>query len=240
MTRKLVALATFSVLVSGCGKAAISTSITGAEQPKAAPKAATASKAATKARASEPAEAETTAVTPGRSVGDYTVHRYSGSFRRTPITLTEEVIAREGELLIVEHTFEQGEQKTRYRARINLKSNQVVAVSKFENGTEVEAPLAPYEALMSQTVFSADSNEEKLGSEPVTCLVGGDQQDCELTSYRVIAAGKPAKLSIWTSKSLGNRDVAGEITAADGSVIYRAEILENGNGKPSSSLASSE
>jgi hypothetical protein len=238
MTRKLVAISTLSVLVSGCGAAAVSAPISAAEPPRTLPKAAAANEPLEEPAANEPAQAS--AAAPGRKVGDFTVQRYSGSFRKNPITLTEEVIAREGDLLIVEHTFEQGAQKTRYRARINLKSSQVVAVSKFENGSEVEAPLAGYEALIAQTVFAADSNQEKLGAEPVTCLVGGEPQDCELTSYRVIAGGKPAKLSIWTSKALGNRDVAGEITSDDGSVIYRAEIVETGNGRPSSSLAQTE
>jgi hypothetical protein len=238
MTRKLVAFATFSVLVSGCGAAAINTPSGAAAEPAPAPKPASATKPAPAAPASE--VAEVAAPAPDRKVGDFTVQRYSGSYRKRPITLTEEVIAREGELLILDHTFEQAEQYTRFRARINLKSGHVVAVSRFENGSEVEAPLAAYEALIAQTVFAADSNEEKLGAEPVTCLVGGTQQDCELTSYRVIAAGKPAKLSIWTSKAHGERHVAGEITAEDGSVIYRAEVVERGSMKPSSSLAQSQ
>src|SRR5262245_64502525 len=35
------------------------------------------------------------------AVGDYFVERFTGSFRKTPLTLLEEVIAEEGELLVI-------------------------------------------------------------------------------------------------------------------------------------------
>ena len=39
-----------------------------------------------------------------RRVGDVAVHRYSGSFRAQPVTVTEEVVAREGNVLVVDYT----------------------------------------------------------------------------------------------------------------------------------------
>jgi hypothetical protein len=234
MIRKLVTTATFCVLLSGCGAAATNT-WSSPEERWTEP-----SVVASKKPAKMPAKADAEAkpVAPARAVGDFMVQRYSGSFRKNPLTVTEEVIARDGDLLIVDHTFEEGERTLQFRTRVDLKSNQVVAVSKIEDGIETEMTLAAYEAVMSETVFAADTNEERLGAEPATCLVGGETHDCEITSYRVTIGGKPAKLSVSTSKTLPDRDVAGEITAEDGSVIYRAEIVEIGNGKPSSAVAS--
>jgi hypothetical protein len=142
--------------------------------------------------------------------------------------------------MIVDYTLEEGKEKLRLRARVDLKSKRVVAASKLEQGTEIEMSLAAYEALMAKTVFAADTNEERLGAETSTCLVGGKELDCEITSYRVTVGGKPAKLSISTSAALEGRDVSGEIKSEDGNVIYRAEIVEIGKRSPTSSVASAE
>ena len=237
MTRKLLITATFSFFASGCGVAATSTWKSPDEQWSEPAKAASAKNPAQEKRE---IAAEQEPARPMPEVGDFTVQRYSGSFSKNPVTVTEEVIAREGDLMIVDYTLEDGKATLRFRARVDLKSKRVVAASKLENGSEVEMTLAAYEALMSKTVFTADTNEERLGMEPTTCLVGGKELDCEVTSYRVTVGGKPAKLSISTSKALMDRDVAGEIKSEDGNVIYRAEIVEIGKRAPSSSVASAE
>jgi hypothetical protein len=234
MIRKLVITATFSFFASGCGAAATSTWKSPDEQWSEPAKAGLAQKTAQKKR-EVAAEQEPARTTP--EVGDFTVQRYSGSFSKNPVTMTEEIIAREGDLMIVDYTLEDGKETLRFRARVDLKSKRVVAASRLEKGSEVEMTLGAYEALMAKTVFTADTNEERLGAETATCLVGGKELDCEVTSYRVTVGGKPAKLSISTSKALTDRDVAGEIKSEDGNVIYRAEIVEVGKRPPSSSVA---
>src|SRR3954454_9622928 len=42
-----------------------------------------------------------------RKMGDFRVHRFSGSYRKSPLTLTEEVIARENGLWLIDYTFEE-------------------------------------------------------------------------------------------------------------------------------------
>ena len=236
MIRKLVITATFSFFASGCGAAATSTWKSPDEQWSEPQKAASAKKPVKKAEAlAEPEPAR-----PMPEVGDFTVQRYSGSFSKNPVTLTEEIIAREGDLMIIDYTLEDGKETLRFRTRVDLKSKRVVAASRLEKGSEVEMTLAAYEALMAKTVFTADTNEERLGAETSTCLVGGKALDCEVTSYRVTVGGKPAKLSISSSKAVADRDVAGEIKSEDGNVIYRAEIVEIGKRAPSSSVASAQ
>jgi hypothetical protein len=234
MIRKLVITATFWFFASGCGAAATGTWKSPDEQWPEPAKVASAKKPAKKADVAE----EATPAAPLPEVGDFTVQRYSGSFRKNPVTVTEEVIAREGDLMIVDHTVEDGRETRRFRTRVDLKSKRVVAASKLENGSEVEMTLLAYEALAAGMVFAADTNEERLGAENTTCLVGGKQLDCEVTSYRVTVGGKPAKLSISTSKAISDRDVAGEIQSEDGNVIYRAEIVEMGKRAPANSVAS--
>jgi hypothetical protein len=236
MIRKLVIATTFSFFASGCGTAATSTWKSPDEHWSESQKPASAKKPAKTAEAvAEPEPAR-----PMPEVGDFTVQRYSGSFSKNPVTLTEEVIAREGDLMIIDYTLEDGKDTLRFRTRVDLKSKRVVAASKLEKGSEVEMTLAAYEALMAKTVFTADTNEERLGAETSTCLVGGKELECEVTSYRVTVGGKPAKLSISSSTAVTDRDVAGEIKSEDGNVIYRAEIVEIGKRAPSSSVASAQ
>jgi hypothetical protein len=236
MIRKSVVTLAFSFLASGCGAAATSTWTSPDELWTEPSQVASAKKSAKKAGIAE--EAKPAERLP--EVGDFTVQRYSGSFRKYPVTVTEEVIARDGDLMIVDHTLEDGEKTLHFRTRVDLKSKKTVAVSKLENGTELEMPLQAYETLMAATVFAADSNEERIGAESATCLLSGKELDCEVTSYRVMVGGKPAKLSVTTSKALADRDVAGEIMSEDGNLIYRAEIVEMGNRKPSGSVASAK
>src|SRR6516165_1687988 len=99
MHRTLYVLATASIFALGCGHAAESR---GALAPAPAPMEAAAAKAP--AEAADPAkpavgsDAEPAAATTptARMPGDFVVYRFTGSFRRTPLTLTQRVVARKG------------------------------------------------------------------------------------------------------------------------------------------------
>ena len=97
MNRTLLILATASVLALGCGTAALdpATPTTPAAPPATLDK--TADAPAAKADTASPDEAKAPAATPAattaRKVGDFVVYRFSGTFRRTPLTLTERVVA---------------------------------------------------------------------------------------------------------------------------------------------------
>jgi hypothetical protein len=160
-------------------------------------------------------------------IGDYVVSRYSGSYRKRPLVVTEEVVAREGELWVTNHTFEDGDKIQSFRVRTHP-LHGIVRVSKVENASEVDVTLDTYEALLAQTAFAADSNQETLGSEQATCLVGTVEHTCETTEYRVIVADKPATMRVTRSRTVKDRDLSGEISAGN-KLIYRAEVVEMGN-----------
>jgi len=90
-------------------------------------------------------------------------------------------------------------------------------------------PVATYEKLIERTSFAADSNDGMLGSAHGTCLVGPSELDCEIKSYRVSVGDKVAILNVSQSGSVPGADVAGDIVASDGAVIYRSELIEMGN-----------
>lgn len=159
-----------------------------------------------------------------RRVGELVVHRFSGSFHRTPLVLTEEVIDKDGRLWVVDLTLEDGATTSRFRVRMD-DEGLVSAASRMDGEREIPGALAEYHGLIDATVFPADSNEGLVASEKSTCLLGSRELDCETKSYRVRVADKSATLKVSESAELPGRDLAGEIVADDGRVLYRSQIV---------------
>jgi len=164
-----------------------------------------------------------------RKVGDFQVHRFSGSYQKSPLTLTEEVVANENGLWVIDYTFEEQSGTTKLRVRFDPHTDSVARVSKLDGSHELSVPVATYEKLIERTSFAADSNDGMVGSKHGTCLVGPSELDCETKSYRVSVGDKVAILNVSQSGSVPGGDVAGDIVASDGAVIYRSELIEMGN-----------
>jgi hypothetical protein len=184
-------------------------------------------------------EEEEAAPTDPRKVGDFYVHRFSGSYEKSPLTLTEEIVAREDRFWVIDYTFEQPSTTTKLRVRLDPATDSVVRVSKLDGTNEIKVSLATYEKLMERTSFTADANDGMVASERGTCLVGPSELDCETKSYDVWVGDKQATLSVSHSDSVPGRDVSGDITGKDGSLIYRSELVEMGTAaSPRHSVAS--
>jgi hypothetical protein len=166
------------------------------------------------------------------------VHRFSGSFASEPLTLTEEVAAREDTAWVVDFSLTQSEKVERLRVRFDIQSGQAVSAAHFDAGTETPVKLADYEALLARTVYTADVNDGLVSANDQTCLVGADELDCETKTYKVWIGEAPATLSVVHSNTFADRDVSGEITTQDGKLIYRAELVEAKQGKPGVGVAS--
>ncbi|HTA92237.1 MAG TPA: hypothetical protein VK745_21810 [Polyangiaceae bacterium] len=187
----------------------------------------------------EVAREEQAAPADPRKVGDFYVHRFSGSYEKSPLTLTEEIVAREDGLWVIDYTFEQPSTTTKLRVRLDPKTDSVIRVSKLDGTSELKVPLATYEKLMDRTSFTADANDGLVASEHNTCVVGPTELDCETKSYKVWVGEKQATLNVSHSDSVPDRDVAGDITGADGTLIYRSELVEMGTAEsPRHSVAS--
>ncbi len=159
-----------------------------------------------------------------RRVGDVVVHRVSGSYRKTPLVLTEEVVGREGALWIVDLTLEDSANITRLRVRMDDEGS-VRSVARREGQRETAASLSDYQSLIEPTMLVADQNDGLLASERGTCLVGSRELSCETKSYRVRVQAQPATLRVSNSHELGGRDVEGEIRSDDGRVLYRSQLI---------------
>lgn len=170
----------------------------------------------------------------GLQAGDYVVYRFSGSFRKTspaPLTLTERVLGREGRVLSLEVVLEDGTKKQTLHLHKDSTpgaAREVFDVTRLEGRSERPATIEAYEAMMAKTVLAADQNEEQLGIETTSVLLGGKTLTCSKTSYRVRVGKQEATMSTVASDAFPWGDVAGDITTLDGQILYRVEVVDAG------------
>jgi hypothetical protein len=200
-----------------------------AAAPKAAVQPHVADRAPTHANATKIASADAPAQRSVRKVGDFSVHRITGSFTAKPMLLSERVVAVDDNAVAIEYTLEDVDGMSQLLVRRDPHTDAILSVARIIDGKEVITSKAEFEALIAKTTFAPDSNEGYVDRTLGTCLVGPSELDCETKSYRVIVGDKEASLDITRSAKMPDRDVSGEITTADGEVIYRAELLEVGN-----------
>jgi len=173
--------------------------------------------------------------------GDFVVLRFSGSYRKAPVTLTQRVLSRDGTVALIEMTITENKKSQTIRTRIDrpaLGPEQVLDVVRLENGKEHAATIGTYDTFMQKTMPDVDMNEETLGTESVTMNMGGKEMAGKVTRYKIKMGGKDATMSIFHADGFQWGDVAGEIKAVDGKMIYKAEVTELGNANSASASAS--
>ncbi|WP_437574961.1 hypothetical protein [Sorangium sp. So ce887] len=234
MNRPLLFAVLTSVLAAGCG-AGIGTNAR-ADRPQGA-----SAKAAAQAQREVPQRAKGSTeasgpvadeAAPARAPGDYVAYRFSGSFRKTPLLLTQRVVAREGDVLVVDVTLEDGKETEALRVRMSdapSRRGEILSAAWVDDGAERPATLSVYDAMMAKTALAADENEEVLGSEAVNVEVGGASIACQKTSFRVRIGRTKATMRTLQSDDFAWGDVGGEITSEDGRVLYRAELIDRGH-----------
>ena len=168
-----------------------------------------------------------------RKVGDYSIHRFSGSFTEEPLVLTEQVIAMEGDVLVVDFVLEQGATMESLRVRMRGGvGGDILKVSRVAGEVEEPVERAVFDAMIAKTLFSPDANDEQLSSEATTCLAGTREVSCTMTTYSVAIGDDDALLTVTRSADLPGRDLGGEIIAGDGTTLYRAKLIDVGNDAP--------
>jgi hypothetical protein len=167
-----------------------------------------------------------------RRVGDYAMHLISGSFRKQPALLTERVVGRDGAGFVVEYTLEDNDGSRSLRAHFDP-NGEVSAVTHFEAGRERPGSLSEYDELMAEVSVVPDENEGLTATTAGTCSVGPAELDCVTKSYRVRVGGSEANLGITGSRSMPGLDLSGEITSADGKVIFRSSLVDRGSDRKS-------
>ncbi len=214
---RLVPLLCLGLLTPACGLFAASTAGSAALPPAGASAAAT-------------PHSEDKAPGELRKVGDFSVHRFSGSYQKSPLTMTEEVVAKEDGLWVIDYTFEEQAGTSKLRVRFDPHTDSVVRAATLDGSQETAVQTAFFDKMIERTSFAADGNDGQIAASRGTCLVGPSELECETKTYSVRVGDQLAKLNVSRSASVPNGDVAGDITAADGTVIYRSELVEMGNG----------
>lgn len=245
MNRILFPLAIASILATGCASAPLAArTATSAHAKKATTRqlASTATEGASADASPEATSKQEAAVdaspaadTTARKPGDFVVYRFSGSFRKAPLTLTQRVLDRSGSILTIDVKAESGDDRHELRVKLNDAAdakNEVLSVSRLEGGVEKPASIDAYDALMAEATLAADQNEAFLGAEDVLVDISGAPLPCHKASYRVRIGKKQATLYTLSSDGFAWGDIGGEITAAGGKVLYRAELVEVGHTEP--------
>jgi hypothetical protein len=223
MHRRVLSLAAVAVLVTACAKAPTTAAV--ATPPAATPV------ARAQVAAAETAKAEIPSLV--KNPGDYVVLRFSGSFRKAPVTLSQRVLSRDGDTIVVELALTEGKKTETLRARIQQTpggGEEVLDTVRVVGGKEHAAGVAAYDAMLQRTMPDVDANEETLASENESIDVGGRKVAGKRTSYRVMAYGHEATMSILHAEGFAWGDVAGEIVGNGGQVIYKAEVVDMGSG----------
>ncbi|MEZ4225757.1 MAG: hypothetical protein R3B13_32695 [Polyangiaceae bacterium] len=230
MRSKLLLIPSIAALAIGCGATS-----TGPRDVASAPSAKQASKADDAELLMDELETDSPyeehkALSPfaQKAVGDFAIHRFSGSFAKQALTLTEEVRAKKGSLIVIDYTLADGKQKTTLRVTHDIGSDRVLRVKEIKDGKETDSSAAAYEAMIERTMFVPDSNDSLVASERATCVVSGQEQDCEKTIYQVSVGDKEAHFLV--DRGLDGTDLSGEVIGKDGKIIYKAELVEQGKG----------
>lgn len=176
----------------------------------------------------EPPPALAAAAPVARHVGDFLVHVVSGTFRKEAAVFTERVLAREGDGWVMEYKLEDNTGARSLRATVDA-NGEVTRVALLDDGEEKPGTLADYEAFMASATLTPDENQGLTATSKGTCMVGPSELDCETKNYRVLLGDEVASLGITDSHAVPGLDLAGEITAPDGTVMYRSVLIERGN-----------
>lgn len=176
--------------------------------------------------------------------GDFVVYRFTGSFHKTPVTLTEKVIARQGEAFTLDVTYDDGKTKESIRARMKGESParaDVVGVARLVRGVEQPASLALFDEILARVALVADQNEARLGSEAVKLDVAGHGTvACERATFRVKVGKETATMRTIESAAFAWGDLGADITSAGGKLIYKAEIVDAGHESAKPAVASAD
>src|SRR4051812_26957826 len=128
MNRILLTLATASIFAMGCGHAALDLGAAAPAPPvaNAGITASASGESATPTPASDVgSDAEPAAAANARMPGDFVVYRFSGSFRKTPLTLTQRVVARKGSVLTIDLVAVEGEDREELRVTLDEATHEV-------------------------------------------------------------------------------------------------------------------
>jgi hypothetical protein len=162
-----------------------------------------------------------------REPGDFVVYRLSGTYKKSPITVTHRVLEKEGNAMVMDMTIEEGGGEERMRLRIV--DGEVTSVARLEGKVMVPFGVAAYEKRMAELVPAADENEGLIESSNDVLAVHGHEIACTRATYVVRIGTQQALMTTVASADFGWGHLGGEIMTSDGKTLYKAEVVDLGN-----------
>jgi hypothetical protein len=217
-----------TLMLAACGAQTHNLAVT---EPKAEPPAAKQAKAPAPEAQAEPAQ-EARHVDMAHVAGDYLIRRFSLRTRTSPTILTERVIAVKEGSYVLEVTRESGAESRSIRVELGTEPSnrgEVLSVVAMRGGKEIAMGRAAYAAIMKDTLFVADENDGAIDSAKVKLDVQGRALDGTETRFRVKVRGRTGTMRTFELENSPWGEVGGEVTTADGSVLYRAEVVDVGH-----------
>lgn len=165
-----------------------------------------------------------------RGVGDWIATEFVANGK--PITVRQRVLSRDGAMSVTEIAIVDGKktQTFRLRSETTRAGEHPLDVTKVENGIEHATSMAAYEAALQKTVPNVERNDGTIDAEPVTLDVAGHKVEAVRTTYKVIAAGRPATMSVIHSDAFAWGDLGGDIVTDGGKTLYSTHVVDMGGG----------
>lgn len=176
--------------------------------------------------------AKSTVDSDARRVGDYVTYSFSGSYRKDTLTLTQRVVDKgEGDITI-DYTFKDKKGTETLRVVSSTKAGErgeILSVSRVAaDGSSEPVDKAVFETRSLETTASADVNEAQLDESRTSVKLGDTTVQATKSTYRVRVGKKKATLETTASTDFAWGDLGGSIVATDGTVFYRAEVVDVG------------
>ncbi|MFO0547945.1 MAG: hypothetical protein U0271_06135 [Polyangiaceae bacterium] len=182
--------------------------------------------------APEAAKSTKTASNDPRRVGDYVTYSFSGSYRKDALVLTQRVVAKGDSDITIDYTFKDkaGTETLRVVSRTDAgQRGEVLSVARVAaDGTSAEVDKSVFEARSLETAAAADVNEAQLDETQTSVKLGDTTVQATKATYRVRVGKKKATLETTASTEFAWGDLGGSIVASDGTVFYRAEVVDVG------------
>lgn len=179
---------------------------------------------------------------PAFAPGDYAVYRYSGSYRREPVTLARSVeAAPPGGDIVFLNEWESGAEKRAWREHIaprpydlshNIASR--LEVPDGENWKELPNPdNMELFRLRDGTLFNPQGLPRLRKEEHGEFLAGGKKYPCVVKTYRTMVGGKRALLVRREAEDFKWGILSEEYKVQQsGETVFLAELIEEGNRRP--------
>lgn len=179
----------------------------------------------------EPAEAPAEAV--GRlEPGDSMAYQISARHLPVPIQVSQQVVSRTGERLVVDQTIDDGfVEPLELRLRIDESSegpSRIVSVARLDGGIQLPYGSAAYQQLLTMMGPMIEGEVQPAEAPPTNVELGSAVLECASSGYLVQVDGELAAMTVMDSPEFAWGHVGTKVYDVAGHVLYEAKVVQLG------------